>query len=465
MSLILGYQGRLNAVRQVQVQLTDQYKAVMAAMTVTKPSATDQIFQNAWLKGLIDLGVLSKGIVINNYACQDSQSSLLNWVSPGTFNPSLVSTPAFTAYKGFKGSAGKDINLNFTPSTNGAGFLGKDDITVLIGVNEEIVDDNPDFGSISSAQSIQIWSKTTGLVSVRLNTGTSDSTIRSAYSKRYFALSRNNATQINIFKNLSKKTISTAAAASSALTDSPLYACGRSASSISNKTLSFAMVFKYLTDSEIQGIMKICDAYLKNYGNNIRPFQTNTDFNVITEGHSFMAQYMADACEGVVNTVTSWESAVAGDTISQMNARGTTIDGKLITETSNYKNVLVIWIGVNDFVNTVGAGTTAYNALKTYVQARIAAGHNKIFVYTMTPTTYGGRNATFEAERVIFNNLLRNDLVLLSGVYILDTDTKTELTDCNNAAYFNAADKLHLVVAGAMVAGTLFSAKMVQLFG
>lgn len=174
-------------------------------------------------------------------------------------------------------------------------------------------------------------------------------------------------------------------------------------------------------------------------GTNLNPLMK---FNLGVEGHSFV-----DILNSLSSTIyyrvlpeTTYNGAVAGTNIAASVARAAVLDTQIKTETDNYKNVLVVYSGVNDMSNTAGVGTTTYNALKSYVQSRLTAGW-KVFAYTMTPSTFNTFAAGFESERVIFNNLMRNDLALLSGVYILDTDTLPQLNDPTNTDYY--IDKLH----------------------
>ena len=191
-------------------------------------------------------------------------------------------------------------------------------------------------------------------------------------------------------------------------------------------------------------------------------------YNTICEGHSFITSvtYMSFLISNTNRVKSSFDVAVSGSTISQVIARQVTIDTHLVTETPTYKNILVLYIGVNNVVNTAGQGLTAYNSLKSYVQARATAGW-KVFVYTMTPSTAGGRGATFETERGIFNNLLRTDLSLIAGVYILDTDTIPEYSypSTSHLTYYGDNPPLHPSLLGAPLLAQLFTNKMVELYG
>lgn len=446
--------------------LSDEYLAVKAAMAST-PSESDQRIQNDWVTGLIALGVWDKAIVLDNFAAHDAAASLFNWKTPASYNPTIYHSAVFTAYKGYIGnSAGaKLIFTNFVPSTNGTGFLGQDDMCVIIGQNDEVTENFRDFGSQTSAYTTLSAKRTGNLFEVGLNSATYVQRGMSVYSKRYMAMSRLNATQVDTYLDCVKSTI---ALNSSALSSDFQQGSGYGGAG-NNKTTSFILIFKGLTESEVKGVIKICDKYLKHYGTNIRAYQTAIDFNVSLEGHSFFAfanvapKVYLDYFLGQINAFTNFNSAVSGAVIADCVTRSATLDTHLITETSTYKNILPLWIGYNDVNNTAGTGLSTYNVVKSYVQARAAAGW-KVFAYTMTPSQENSRDARFEAERVIFNDLFRTDLSLISGVYIMDTDTVAELTDCTNLTYFNA-DKLHLTVAGGEKASALFISKMVELYG
>jgi len=178
-------------------------------------------------------------------------------------------------------------------------------------------------------------------------------------------------------------------------------------------------------------------------------------FNLVTEGHSFMARGYWDIR---TNTRISgfYNSSASGATVSIIDGKAATVDSKLVTETESLKNILALWIGVNDVPNTAGAAATCYTALRPYVQARITAGW-KVFVYTMTPSTYL-RDSVFEAERVIFNGLLRSDLKNISGVYIVDTDTDSRFNDTTDKSYYE--DALHPTGPGLLIANALFDTKL-----
>jgi hypothetical protein len=449
-TLNVVYKGKSYPVTN-NVITTSEYLTVKAAMT-TPPSAADQVIQNKWVYDLKQAGVWNKAILLDNFACPDSQSSLINWKSPGTFTPSLYNTPAFNPYKGFKGNSiiKSNILTNFVSSVNGAGILGQDNMTIITGISTDIIEN---FDDLSEGDKIFI-SNLVETLSCMLNGGLQ--LTLSIISNRYFSLSREVAGTLEINKNLVSLSF---AKNSTGLSSTNIRVCGSWNNEANNKIMPFSLIFTYLTPTERQLVIEACDNYLFNYNNHIRRFQIGVKLNTVLEGHSFITSgsYIEDALIGKTNVVNNFAASVSGSTVADIVSRGSAVDTHLIAETSTYKNWLVLWIGVNDIGETAGQGTITYNALKPYLQARSAAGW-KVAIFTMTPATAGGDGAQFEIERGIFNGLLRTDASLISNVYILDTDTLLDLNDSTDTLYY--VDLMHLTALGAKLAGTLFADKI-----
>jgi hypothetical protein len=187
----------------------------------------------------------------------------------------------------------------------------------------------------------------------------------------------------------------------------------------------------------------------------------NNTINIVVEGHSF-AMASAFTPQIIVDRYGDgqvYAYPTSGSTVAGIAGRAETTDAKLVT---NKGNILIIWIGTNDITNSAGTGTSTYNALKSYVEARIAAGWT-VFTFTCTPSTYTGKDAGFEAERGVFNELLRSDLATLSKSYVVDTDTEEHLVDSTDTLYFY--DLLHPQWLGAYYAVELLFAKMATVLG
>lgn len=133
--------------------------------------------------------------------------------------------------------------------------------------------------------------------------------------------------------------------------------------------------------------------------------------------------------------------ATGGYTIDQITAGFATrvLAYKNITPGLGIKNFLTLFIGCNDIAGGE-TGLSAYNALKSYWTTAVA---NDFIPIIITMTKYG-TDAGVEAQRVVFNDLIRTDT---DFNYIVDTDLIPELSDNENLTYFNP-DKIHLITAG-----------------
>lgn len=97
-------------------------EAIFAAFT-TPPDDTRKGLIDNLVVALKTDGVWAKLDVLDVFAAADSQAALINWKAPGTFNPSLVGAPTFTADRGFTTNGSSSyINTNFNPVTAGGQF-------------------------------------------------------------------------------------------------------------------------------------------------------------------------------------------------------------------------------------------------------------------------------------------------------------------------------------------------------
>ena len=143
--------------------------------------------------------------------------------------------------------------------------------------------------------------------------------------------------------------------------------------------------------------------------------------------------------------------AVNGSQISSLTSRASATDAYY--KSTNSKNLIVVWAGTNDIVLGGVSGTTAYNSLVTYCQARQATGW-KVIVLTMLPRQEN-TIPTFEAQKVAFNNLVvANWATFADGLANVAADSRIgDAGDDADTTYYNV-DRIHLNDAGyAVVAG------------
>ena len=171
-----------------------------------------------------------------------------------------------------------------------------------------------------------------------------------------------------------------------------------------------------------------------------------TTSNLVVEGHSFMptTKNLSGQIRDLLNVTSYYNSAVSGSSITDIESRAVTVDGKLVEETDNVANILALWIGIND-ISAGGSAADVFAALQSYVSDRVAAGWH-LFVYTCTPST--GINQTTIDD---FNTLVKT--LASSKVDVIDVGLASELSDSTDTDYFS--DGLHLTIAGEYAASQL----------
>lgn len=187
-------------------------------------------------------------------------------------------------------------------------------------------------------------------------------------------------------------------------------------------------------------------------GANVKQDWTKIKFNLVNEGHSIGVRLYWSLVSNT-NTIAYYNYAVSGSVVSDIVSRAATVDSKLVTETATVKNILPLWIGVND-IHDNATCDAAYAGIKTYCQNRVTAGWT-VFAITCTPWNT-------EVSRARFNNLMRTDLSLLSKVYIIDTDMIPELNNSHDLSYYE--DGLHVAGKGIQLVKDLYLAKLKSVY-
>jgi hypothetical protein len=115
--------------------LCDAYKTIYDSFIV-KPSLRIANAQNIFVKTLVDAGIWATRDVIYVFAQNNSANALINWISPGTYNATLIGVPAFTAMEGFKGNA-TDVAIDTTfNASSGTHKIKSADVCIAIYLNE-----------------------------------------------------------------------------------------------------------------------------------------------------------------------------------------------------------------------------------------------------------------------------------------------------------------------------------------
>jgi hypothetical protein len=222
------------------------------------------------LKALVDLNVFYKAEFLDMFSVHTNTGgeAQINWRNPGTFNPTLVNNPVFTAYEGFTGDSvnTRYIRSNFIPSVDGT-IIGQDNICVIIGVGTDLEPVNWQNAYDFGAGNLLIASRYAGNTEFFCNSAAA--TVANTYGKKYFGMSRNNAVSFDSYQNLVE---TNCVKTSATLTNLEIYVCAINIGGtayICNRQLRFAFLFSYLTEAEITGTMGIMNTYLTNYGTNL----------------------------------------------------------------------------------------------------------------------------------------------------------------------------------------------------
>ena len=141
-----------------------EYQAVYDLFT-TKPSAAVAAADNAMIKALVDAGLWSTKLDIFDVLAAHINSdgeSLKNWISPGTFDPTLVNAPAFVSLEGFTGNGSTSyIRTNWIPSTNAINFARNDASTGAY-IRNNVAGDLTAFGVLGNNNTFIILNPRTG---------------------------------------------------------------------------------------------------------------------------------------------------------------------------------------------------------------------------------------------------------------------------------------------------------------
>lgn len=107
------------------VSFIAEYQVAYDAMT-TKPSEAIALAQNTMVETIVNGGVWADLDIFVLLASEVNTAleALINWVTPGVFDATLVDTPTFTAFEGITGNGSSSyINTNYSPLFDGINFV------------------------------------------------------------------------------------------------------------------------------------------------------------------------------------------------------------------------------------------------------------------------------------------------------------------------------------------------------
>lgn len=267
MSLTIGTNLRINrASRLNKSTYIAEYNSVYN-LFVAKPSDADALIQNTMLKALVDGGYYAKAEFLDVFSAHGEAESLFNWRDPaGAHNPTVVNSPVWTQYEGFKGNVagGRYGRTNFIPSVDKTVMSGQS-VCYIIGLGDDVDEALWDFGVFDGSEYVGIVSRASNVAYFAINDGVTAATTANIDSKKHYAIGRNGFPAFDSYINLTRtaKSADYLAAATK-----ELFFCGYNNNAVAapcNKTVRYLFVFSNLTEAEVLSVIIIMETYLDNY--------------------------------------------------------------------------------------------------------------------------------------------------------------------------------------------------------
>ena len=247
---------------------TPQYKAVYDAMP-TKPSSVDAQIQQWLMNEVVDRGYYAKAQIIDIFCTHSADSSLINWKSPGTFNPSAVNGPAWEQYKGYTGNptGTKYLRSNYIPFSDAVNIT-KSNIAVAIGIGTDVLDNGGrDYGVYDGNTTMALYTRWLDFMNPTFN---NDSSLDYANTNSigHYVISRNLTASFSFYKNMAKVADPAGNNAAETLLTKEIYICGRNNNGTpepNKKQVSYFILCEYLTETEAYDLVRIMETYLSYY--------------------------------------------------------------------------------------------------------------------------------------------------------------------------------------------------------
>ena len=180
-------------------------EAIFAAMGTTPNDARKTLIDNL-VKGLKDDGVWTLLDFFYLLAAHAENSSLLNWINPGTFDATNVSSTAFEVDRGYTGDGTADyLNSNYNPNTDGINYV-LDDASFGVYVRTNVSEDAIDIGARDKTPPQALISLITRANTWGVETWTrvnelSAMTVASTDSRGFYISTRTGTNQRDCYKN------------------------------------------------------------------------------------------------------------------------------------------------------------------------------------------------------------------------------------------------------------------------
>jgi len=173
--------------------------AIFAAMGTT-PDVTRKILIDNLVSGLKTDGIWSKLDFFYILAAHAENSSLLNWINPGTFDATNVSSTAFEVDRGYTGDGSADyLNSNYNPTNNAINYA-LNSASFGVYVRTDVDETGRDIGATSTGLYNELLLRTVNNFYIALNDGAYDN-VANTDSRGFFIASREGANILRGYKD------------------------------------------------------------------------------------------------------------------------------------------------------------------------------------------------------------------------------------------------------------------------
>lgn len=178
---------------------TAEYTAVYNSFT-TPPSAAIAEAQNTMVATLVSGGVWSQLDLFYLFAqtTNGDSEALKNWINPGTYDATNVSTLAFVALEGFTGKSLHYLNTNYNPTSHATNYT-QNDACMGIYLRTDVDEAKNDFGHFTNPGTY-LRARTSGDAQLRLN-GSVTSNTANTDSRGMFVGVRVDAANVILYIN------------------------------------------------------------------------------------------------------------------------------------------------------------------------------------------------------------------------------------------------------------------------
>lgn len=211
---------------------------LFAAMT-TPPTTARKAQINTLILALKAAGVWSLLDVFYVLAAADSQAARLNWKTPGTFDAVAVSSPSFTADRGYTGDGSTSrLRTQFTPSVNGVNYTQNDAAAWLWNLTEGQDNTGQELGNAVTPRTFTRIRNTSNQAIMAVNSGSTSTTVANSTALGFFGSQRVSGTTVNVFKN--GASLGTSAPGAAAITATEQWICGANSTVFSARQIAAA---------------------------------------------------------------------------------------------------------------------------------------------------------------------------------------------------------------------------------